>query len=270
MSGSRGRGEDFLPSTSSGCPPVTVCAHNRPVTPQELRDLTAAIEAGLIARSENGDYPAYKQHRKALLDEPALAEHIPGFVKLSPDLDIAFGHMRRHASGSGSWERRRQYVRDNFRALHEAIDRMESTGTLLVSDRIEEISVESAQRQFSRALALVEQDPASALTKAATALADVCKHILDTDGVSYSSTVDLPPLIRLTARTHLNLEAELGIPAFSGINNQAAFIAEVRNRHGDAHPLPEPVPEVAEHAVVTASSLAIMLLKHWQRQRNTR
>lgn len=147
---------------------------------------------------------------------------------------------------------------------------MESAGTLLVSDRIEEISVESAQRQFSRALALVEQDPASALTKAATALADVCKHILDTDGVSYSSTIDLPPLVRLTARTHLNLEAELGIPAFSGINNQAAFVAEVRNRHGDAHPLPEPVPEVAEHAVVTASSLAIMFLKHWQRQRNSR
>lgn len=236
---------------------------------QEIRDLVAKIEAGLRIRSENGQgaYPEYPSDRNALLANASIQQFIPAFILNSPDADIAFGYMRNHASGSGSWKARREFVQHNFQPLREHLTQVESNAILLKEEDIEQISLAVVSSQLTRAKSLITTDPASALTKAETSLAAVCKHILQAEGQAIGKTESLPSLVSRTARDVLGLETYFDVRNFSGVSNQGQLVAEIRNRYGDAHPAPTPDDYIAEYAVTTAGSLAILLLKRYEQQK---
>lgn len=235
---------------------------------QAIRDLVARLEAGLRTRSENGKgfYAEYSDDRSALLAFPEVRTYIPQFIINSPDAEIAFGYMRNHAIGTGSWSARREYVSNNFTELRKYLDSVEANAMLLGHAEIREISLNAVSAQLSRAKLLIASDLASALTKAETALASVCKHILLSEGHTLGKADSLPSLVSRVTRDVLELEAELDVRNFSGVSNQAQLIAEIRNRYGDAHPAPDPDDYLAEYALTTAGALAIFLLKRYERQ----
>jgi|GEM_PF-3255878 len=235
---------------------------------QLIRDLVAKIEAGLIARSEGarGDYTEYFNDRKKLLGISEIQEHIPSFVKNSVDIEMAFSYMRSHASGSGSWSARREYVSLQFAKLREYLDGLHTKAFLLSNEQIMEISQPFIVAQLSRAKNLIGSDPASAITKAETVLASVCKFIANEEGVSMGKSESLTNLVSKVTRDILDLESQLGVRAFSGFSNQAQLVAEIRNRYSDAHPAPEPDDDLAEFAVTTAGQLSIFLLKRYERR----
>ncbi|WP_295819333.1 hypothetical protein [uncultured Deinococcus sp.] len=235
---------------------------------QVVRDLVAKIEAGLRIRSENGKgfYPEYAEDRNELLAYSALEKYIPRFIIDSPDAEIAFGYMRNHASGTGSWGARREFVRDSFKAMRDHLDKISSNALLLTDQDIQDISIAGVSDQLSRAKGLISSDPASAVTKAETALAAACKYILKDQGQSIGKSEGLPSLVNRTARDVLDLETHFGVRNFSGISNQGQLVAEIRNKYGDAHPSPDPDDYIAEFAVLTAGNLAILFLKRYEQR----
>lgn len=236
---------------------------------QQLLDVALAMQAGLISRSESGDYPEYEQDRRALMSDPRSEPLVPAFIRLSRTLDQAFGHMRAVASHGGSWAIRREFVRAEMTPLLEALERLTSHGSALVTGRTGDISVPHVKERLQKALSSVKTDAAGAITKAKSVLEGVCKHILGTDGVSYDKAADLLPLVQQTAK-HLTLP--LTARGFSGISTLVNLIAEVRNKYGDAHDggldHAEPDPELAELVVDLSGAVAVYLLKRWQRTRD--
>lgn len=239
---------------------------------QAVRDLVAKIEAGLIARSqarpneERSAYPHYNDDRTALLESKIANGFVPSFVSSSPTIEIAFSHMKAHASGSGSWSARRDFVRDQFTFLRQHLDVLEKNAVLISQDDIASITIPSISSQLQRAKELIAIDSGSALTKAATVLASVCQHILTLENVVFGKTDTLPSLVSKVAKGVLQLDTTLGVAAFSGISTQAQLVAETRNKYGDAHASPVPDDEVAELAVTNAGALAIFLLKRYAKK----
>ncbi|WP_414657328.1 hypothetical protein ACINK0_03485 [Deinococcus sp. VB343] len=236
---------------------------------QEILDLVAKIEAGLRTRSENGQgsYPEYPNDRNVLLSNTSIRLHIPPFILNSPDADTAFSYMRNHASGTGSWQARRAFVQEAFQPLRDYLNQIETSAVLLIEEDIEQINLTTVSTQLTRAKSLISIDPASAITKAETALATVCKHILQAEGQPIGKTESLPSLVSRTSRDVLKLETYFDVRNFSGISNQGQLVAEIRNRYGDAHPAPTPDDYIAEYAVTIAGSLAILLLKRYEQQK---
>ncbi len=234
---------------------------------QEIRDHVAKIVAGLTAISENRFYDSYEEDRKILLSMSEIKSNIPEFIKNSPNLDIAYSCMRDHANGTGSWKKRRKFLEDNFEPMLNYLNQIEVNAPLLEDSEISQITLASAMNNVRRAKSLIDKDPASAITKIATALADVCKHILDCEGFPVSNNDRLPKLVSCVARDVLKLDKELEAPSFAAISNQVQLVAEIRNRYGDAHPAPIPDIDLAEFAVMTGATLTIFLFKRYEAEK---
>ena len=230
---------------------------------QSIRDLIGKIEAGLISKSQNGQYDEYSGDRELLLSIDEIRSCVPRFILDSPNSDIALNNMKAHASGPGSWELRRQFVRNNFTELRKYLDGIESSAALLTESDVDSITLPIIASQLNRAKSLVISDPGSAITKAETVLAGVCRYIINAEGQSMGRSDSLLNLVSMTARTILKLDTKFDTRAFSGISNQAQLVAEIRSGYGDAHPAPSPDDYLAEYAVTTAGALAIFLLKNY-------
>jgi hypothetical protein len=108
-----------------------------------------------------------------------------------------------------------------------------------LQDRTELSSRERLYRSWDKALRRLGDDPDGAVTAARSFLESVCKHALDTLGVSYGSNLDLMQQFRLVAgELKLTATGETGRierQFYSGTNQIIQSLAELRNQTGDAH-----------------------------------
>lgn len=137
-------------------------------------------------------------------------------------------------------------------------------------------------QQITRMEASVVPDPALAIGTAKELVETCCRTILDELGVSVSVTIELPSLVKLTAK-HLQLTpedipdqakaAEIIRRLLSNLTAITNGVAELRNQYGTGHGKIKMAkgltPRHAKLAVGAASTLAVFLIEtHHARRDN--
>ncbi|HEX4955687.1 MAG TPA: abortive infection family protein [Thermoanaerobaculia bacterium] len=129
-------------------------------------------------------------------------------------------------------------------------------------------------RAWRKALHRRTFDPDGAITAAKSMLEAVCKHILASRDVTYSSSADLPKLWHLTLQElHLapaQQDQRVWRQVLGHCEAIVGALAAIRNDHGDAHgPCPgyqTISPVYAELAVNLAGSVASFVVSVWRQQ----
>lgn len=238
----------------------------------ELLDQTEVFQNLLIAHATGGneDEAEFIRLRQKLLSNPALASLVPRFVQTSRSL-AQFWQFIKHKHPT--YAARRQFIWDEFRPLLEALERGPlSPADYLVTEKLEKVDASHVQAAWSKALERRASDPEGAITSARTLIESVCKHILDSSGISYDDGADLPKLYKLTAEV-LNLAPSQHTEAvfkqiLGGCTAVVEGLGSLRNRLSDAHGkgkvASRPSPRHAELAVNLSGALATYLLATWE------
>lgn len=206
----------------------------------------------------------YEINRKGIVSFKYILDFLPDFIRGTPDLRTALRHIENHLD---DYNDKQEYLHNSFKEIRECLNMIESSMAFLDPSHIQHISFKDISAQIIRAKALVKTDPASAITKAATGLAGVCKYILTSKNQEIGKNDKLPSLVKTVAKDILQLDKDLDTKGFSGIANQAQLIAEVRNHYSDSHANPEPDDHLAEYIVTIAGALAILLFKNYEQQK---
>jgi Abortive infection C-terminus len=218
----------------------------------------------MLARATGGDAPPaeYKRCRTVLTRDQTIANRLPRFVRTCHDPDAFWAFIKAEASGDGSYDRRRQLLRDAFRPLLDHLeDADRSPLDADVGDATVALDAESAIAAWSKAIARRTSDPEGAITAARSLLESVCKTILDDRGVAYDDRKDdLPKLygrvakaLRLAPSDHTEeqFRAILG-----GCTSVVNGLGSIRNRTSDAHGQGRTVYKPAERHAALAVNLA--------------
>ena len=232
---------------------------------EALQNLMVAVATG------GASVPSYyRELRQVLTSHPTIGPRLPRFVRTCRD-ETQFWQFIKHEYGT--YKERRQFIWGAFRPLLEELDSEarapsdETTSTVL--RQLDEAHVHEL---WQKALERRSSDPEGAITAARTLLETVCKYILDSLPVTYSTKDDLPKLYGLTANA-LNLAPsqhteETFKAILGGCWTVVTRLGTLRNRLSDAHgkgrkPV-KPEPRHAELAVNLAGSMATFLVATWQ------
>jgi hypothetical protein len=132
--------------------------------------------------------------------------------------------------------------------------------------------IESIKKDFDRALASVETDPADSITSSCSFVESICKHILDKLGKPYPKEQTINSLVKEVMR-NLSLlpqdKIEEDLKRFLGsLGNIAQCVGNLRTKLGDAHGHtinPSSVePIYAKVAIGAASTLALFLVEKFE------
>ncbi len=159
----------------------------------------------LISVAENGrlEIASYTKLRTEFM-EGATRGLLPQYIRTCRNEGQLWGHLKRVASGGGSWEKRRNHIYETFQPLLEHLEgRNTAPADSIITETLASFDSDGVHRAWERALERRHQDPEGAITAARTLLETVCKHILDQAGEIYG-TDDLPKLYRKTSKV-LNL-----------------------------------------------------------------
>ena len=161
----------------------------------------------LVGVATNGpiDETGYGELRHSLMGNPLVSDFLPSFVRTNSSAT----QFRSSTQGvSDTWRGRREYIWGEFRPL---IDRLESQKHTPSSDAIsaalQGFDASTVQRDWTKALDRLHQDPDGAITSARSLLESVSKHILDKQGIPYKDDLDLPSLYKMVSLS-LNLAPE--------------------------------------------------------------
>ena len=225
----------------------------------------------LIGVATNGemDNSGYRELRQSLMGNSVVSDLLPSFVRTNSSA----AQFRSFTQGvSDSWRGRREHIWGEFRPL---LDRLESQNQTPPSDAISEalrdFDSNTVQRDWTKALDRLPQDPEGAITSARSLLESVCKHILDKQGIAYKDDIDLPSLYKVVS-TSLNLAPEqhseqIFKQILGGCASIANGLAGLRNKLGDAHGQGsnqvKPARRHAELAVNVAGAMALFLVETW-------
>jgi hypothetical protein len=211
----------------------------------------------------------YEKLRREFMDQPALRDLLPQFVRTNRDIDAFWAWIKSQAP---KWQQRQLLVRNAFTPL---LDYLEAGGAAphskAIADTLQSFNPEGVARVWEKASArLASGDPEGAITAARTLLETVCKHIIEgIPGDGYSTHDDMPKLYRLAA-ARLNLSPDQHTEdAFKqilgGCSSVIQGLATLRNRIGDAHGQgSKPVRPQARHAALAvnlAGSMATFLIE---------
>ena len=238
--------------------------------PESRSEQVTMMEGILIACATggSGDNSIYEQLRRMLLDDPAIRNLLPSFVRTYRNLGAFWPYIKNGASG---YAERRQIISGAFTPL---MDHLESRNSVpaddIASDTLSSFGADGVHVVWAKALERRNSDPEGAITIARTLLETVTKRILDEVGEAYSDKEDLPKLYGLAAQA-LNLapsqHTEEPIKAIlGGATNLVNGIGTLRSRLSDAHGrggrLPvKPSPRHAKLAVNTAGAVATFLVE---------
>ncbi|WP_375571686.1 abortive infection family protein [Ahrensia marina] len=239
-------------------------------------ELVLALQDLLLPVAEGNrlDEQMYREVRERLMKLPQF-DKFPAFIRHSRGHDQVWGNLKSHASGSGSWAKRRQYVYDSLAPMIAEMERRDTQPLdEAVSDSLANFDTQAAQQAWSRALARREEDPEGAITSARTLLESTCKHILDEAGEAYENN-DLPKLYKRVSEL-LNLAPsqhteETFRAILGGCHSVVQNLGTLRNRMGDAHGQGKnPVRPAKRHAglaVNLAGAMSVFLLETWEVRR---
>ena len=238
----------------------------------ELIEKVETLQNMLVSYATGGeaDKEEYKVLRAELVSDPSLKHLLPRFLWTCHDLSQFWGFMKQKYA---HYQERRVFI---WEAFSPAIQRLERTDSSPadepVSEVLERFDTETIHRVWQRALERREEDPEGAITSSRTLLESVCKHILDEVGATYSNSIDLPKLYKLTAK-QLNLAPsqhteQIFKQILGGCQTVVEGLGAVRNRLSDAHgrgkkPV-KPAVRHAELAVNLAGAVATFLVRTWE------
>jgi hypothetical protein len=241
----------------------------------DLLTKVESLKLMLISRATGGivNVTEYRRLRLESIALPRIAKLLPRFVHTSRDLDEFWAYIKSKFSGTGSYDQRREHIRDEFNpllAVLEAESRSPSDVGITAAVR----SVDSAyiQECWHKALERRANDPEGAITAARSLLETVCKHILDAESQTYGESPDLTKLHAHTAK-QLNLSPsqhteQVFKQILGGCHSVVEGLGALRNRHGDAHgkstTAVKPAARHAELAVNLAGTMATFLLQTWE------
>lgn len=231
------------------------------------------LEQMMIGLSEASpfDEALYRRLRTEFMEGDARSL-LPSLVRGCRDKGQLWAHLKKVASGSGSWAIRREYIYKSFKPLLEHLEgRNKAPSDSAISETLSSFDPEGVHRAWGKALDRRHEDPDGAITAARTLLETTCKRILDEAGEPYGDD-DLPKLYGRTAKI-LNLSPsqhteEAFKAILGGCHAVVQNLGTLRNRIGDAHgqgrnPV-RPAPRHAALAVNLAGSMATFLVETWQ------
>lgn len=230
-----------------------------------------ALKHMLVSRATGGDgnEVLYREARRELLEDKALAERMPRFVKTCRTADEFWQFIKEKF---GSYAERRAWLRDEFDPLLTYLEEGARSPMSRTADlALQAMSEEAVHDVWRRMLERREADPEGAITAARTLMETVCKHILDDLGEQAGENAELPALYGAVAK-RLNLAPDQHTEQvfkqiLGGCMTVVNGLAGVRNKLSDAHGKgprqARPSPRHAELAVNLSGSLAAFLVATW-------
>lgn len=231
-----------------------------------LKGMIVALATGGVI-----DEDLYRALRASLL-EIAPRELVPQFIRTRRTQGEIWDHLKGIATGSGSYQARREYLADEFAPL---INHLEGSTTHPsdgdISYIISQFDSAHVEAIWRKALERRADDPEGAITAARTLIETVCKHILDAAGVEYGEKDDLPKLYKATSEV-LNLapsqHADKVLKTIlQGCHTVVQNLGTLRNKAGDAHGRGrtgyKPQSRHAALAVNLAGTMEMFLIETW-------
>lgn len=184
--------------------------------------------------------------------------------------DLLWGYLRSQATGSGSWQLRRNAAHELIDPVLDALhDQTEMPADDLVTLATTRLNAASVSEAWTRALDRRDSHPDGAITMARTLLESTLKTILDDRHVTYKADADLPALYKAVSK-ELNLSAgahteQAFKQILGGCHSVIVGLGSLRNKAGDAHGSGRtsyrPAPRHATLAVNLAGSMALFLIE---------
>lgn len=245
---------------------------HEPIPDNEL-ERVQLLEGILIGAATSGGGPmdnhTYTELRAAFLQNSALKDLVPSFIRTCRDLSTFRSHTQ---SVDGQWAPRRAYIRQSLTPLFDHLEGTNRTPLdAVASDVLRNFDPDGVHAVWQKALDRRHTDPEGAITAARTLLETVCKQILDKAGIAYGEKDDLPALYRAAAK-QLNIAPsqhteEVFRQILGGVTAAVEGLGALRNRISDAHgqgakPV-RPLPRHAQLAVNLAGTLATFLIDTW-------
>lgn len=212
----------------------------------------------------------YRTAHERLFRDPVARRIADKVLSRCKTPDLLWSHLRSVATGSGSWQLRRNAAHALIDPILEALhDQTKGPVDHLVTGATIRLDAESVREAWSHALERRDANPEGAITMARTLLESTLKTILDDREVSYKDDNDLPALYKAVS-------GELGLaPAayteqafkqiLGGCHSVVVGLGSLRNKAGDAHGsgrrIYRPAPRHATLAVNLAGSMSLFLIE---------
>lgn len=240
-----------------------------------LLEKVESLKLMLVARATGNPAPLaeYRELRPELIAVPRVAKLLPRFVHTCRDLEEFWAYIKAEISGTDSYTRRRNFIREKFAPLLAMLEaESRSPGDIGTTAAVSAVDSTYIQECWQKALERRATDPEGAITASRSLLETVCKHILDGENQDYGDSPELPKLYAQVAK-QLNLSPsqhteQVFKQILGGCHSVIEGLGALRNRHGDAHgkssAAVKPAARHAELAVNLAGTMAAFLLQTWE------
>jgi abortive infection Abi-like protein len=227
----------------------------------------------MLAHATGGEAPdaAYKRCRKVLLDDPSISDKLPRFVRTCRDPAAFWGYIKAQASGTASYDARRQILREAFEPLMSHLERAHGSPIdAEVEGATIALNAESVVAAWTKAMSRRTSDPDGAITAARSLLESVARR-------SWKTEASLTTIARTTYRSCTAAYRRLS-SSHPAITRRSSFkailggcttvvngLGSIRNRASDAHGQGRksyrPAERHAALAVNLAGSMALFLME---------
>jgi len=184
----------------------------------------------------------------------------------------------RLGQGHAALEESRQRVRDTLAKTglsYQQGGRILSSKTGAATRSLESIlrarDLPALEREFERALASIEQDPAAAVTAACATIESLCRVYIEDEELAMPSEQSIKPLWK-AVQGHLGLDPSqvadddlrrILSGLTSVVDGLGAFRTHVGSAHGRGRTAYRPLPRHARLAVHSAHTLSVFVLETW-------
>ena len=242
--------------------------------PGTALDAATALLAYAISIAERGpeevDREEYSVTHQRLFRSPTARKVSDRILIRCTSPEMLWSHLRSIATGSGSWQLRRDGAHKLLDPVIDALhDETDSPLDVLMSDAAVQMDSESVRDAWKHSLERRANHPGGAITMARTLLESTLKTILDDRGVPYEDRDDLPALYKAVGDELGLAPGDYSEQAFrqilGGANSVVVGLGSLRNKVGDAHGSGRgayrPSPRHAALAVNLAGSMALFLIE---------
>jgi hypothetical protein len=245
---------------------------NDPI-PEDAEGRARLLQTVLLRACEGhrgpADAHAYIELRRVMRRDPELERRLPEFVLAHRDLPHLWSYIK---DIDPKWEPRRKHVRDALAPLFDHLQAVGARGETKASEALKSLDAESVYAVWQKALERRHSDPEGAIACARTLLETVCKHVLDERDITYSETLDLPVLVKMTAEqlnlapTHHSETAfkRILVGAASVIEGLGSLRSRIDEAHGHGRRPARPVARHAQLAVGMAGAAATFIIETWE------
>jgi hypothetical protein len=221
----------------------------------------------MIAIGRGGDRSDYSALRDELLSFSEIRPYLPDFVTTCRSGMQFWSFMK---AKFAHYHERDQFVWKGFEPLFRFIEAEPSIpASDLIDHTLQTFDKAHVYSAWQKAVERQGTDPEGALTSARTLLESTCKHILDSLGVAYDDSADLPELYSSVAKS-LNLSPsqhteQIFKQILGGCHSIVQGIGSLRNKLSDAHGKGatsyKPAPRHSALAVNLSGAMAVFLVE---------